>query len=328
MDSFLFSVNAVLPIVLQVLVGYVIKRLGLISADGAKILNKIVFRLFLPVMLFLNVYDIERIVGFDFSYILYCAVLTVLVFLIMIPVVMKATPLNERRGALLQASFRSNFALIGLPLAQSLFGEAGMGVAAMMSIVTIPLYNVLAVISLTVFNRDGERPSVKKILLGIWRNPLIRAILLGIVCLLIREIFLPLDISFRLSDLTPLMKAARSLSNVATPLALVALGAGFEFSAIKELRKEIIIGVSIKNIVVPVVGLSVAVLAFGHLFTGAHFASFVAAFATPAAVSTVPMAQEMKADASLAGQLVVFTTVVSAFTVFIAAFVLKAIGIF
>ncbi len=328
MDSFIFSVNAVLPIVLMVAIGYLLKRICLLNEDGTKLLNKLVFRLFLPTMLFLNVYKIRSISGFNFAYILYAAAVTVLVFLIMIPVVIKATPKNERRGVLLQAAFRSNFALVGLPLAGSLFGESGESVAAMMSVVTIPLFNVLAVISLTVFNKDGERPDVKKILLGIWKNPLIRAILLGIACLLVREIFVFAKIDFRLSDLTPIMSTVEKLSGVATPLALVALGAGFEFTAIKELKREIIIGVMTKVVIVPSITLSLAVLLFKDVFGGAHFAAFTAFFATPIAVSSVPMAQEMKADSALAGQLVIFTTIVSAFTIFAAAFILKSIGIF
>ncbi len=328
MNSLIFSVNAVLPIVIIVIIGYILKKIGFLNVDLAKELNKLVFRLFLPVMLFLNVYKIETISGFDFSYIFYAAGITLIVFFVMIPTVMAVTPKNDRRGALLQASFRSNFALIGLPLASALFGESGEILAAMMSVITIPLLNILAVISLTVFDKDGQKPSVKKILTDIWKNPLIRAILSGILCLLIRELFVYFDIGFRLSDITPVMKAAETLSDVATPLALIALGAEFEFSAIKELKKEIIIGVTVKIVILPFIGISVAILAFKDIFSSAHFAAFTAFFATPVAVSSVPMAQEMKADSALAGQLVVFTTVISAFTVFATAFLLKYIGIF
>ena len=107
------------------------------------------------------------------------------------------------------------------------------------------------------------------------------------------------------------------------------LGAQFEFSAIKELRREIFAGVLLRNVIVPVIGLGAAYLFFypSH-FTGAHFAAFVAMFATPVAVSSVPMAQEMDSDAALAGQLVVWTTIAAAFSVFIAALLLKMGGVF
>ncbi len=328
MDSLIFSFNSVIPIIIMVIVGYLLKQTGLVGGDGAKLLNKLVFRLFLPVMLFLNVYNIKDLLDFSFYYVLYAVGFTLVLFFSMLLVVIFTTKKNERRGVLLQASFRSNFALIGLPLASALFGAEGEVAAALMSAVTIPVFNALAVISLSVFNKEAARPSVKKILIEIWKNPLIRAILLGLICLAVRMLFVNFDIEFRLSDITPVMTALQSLSSVATPLALVALGAGFEFSAIKELRKEIIIGVLVKVVIAPLLGLGLAVLLFRDVFTGAHFAALTAFLATPVAVSSAPMAQEMKGDTVLAGQLVVWTTIVSAFSIFAAAFLLKFIGIF
>jgi len=151
---------------------------------------------------------------------------------------------------------------------------------------------------------------------------------IGLLTLGIRAIFQKADLDFRLSDIEPVMKVLNYLSGIATPLALISLGARFEFSAIKELKREIIFGTLVRTFLVPFLGLSVAYLAFGNVFNGAHFAAFVALFATPLAVSTVPMTQEMKGDTDLAGQLVVWTTLVSGFTIFIAAFVLKSLGIF
>jgi predicted permease len=86
--------------------------------------------------------------------------------------------------------------------------------------------------------------------------------------------------------------------------------------------------VIIRSLIVPLLGIGIAYLFFRESFGGAQFAALVAVFCTPVAVSSVPMAQEMNADVSLAGQLVVFTTVSSAFTVFLASFLLKAAGIF
>ena len=95
-----------------------------------------------------------------------------------------------------------------------------------------------------------------------------------------------------------------------------------------ELKKEIIFGTVLRTVIVPLIGLGIAFLFFRNIFSGAHFAAFVAAFATPVAVSSVPMAQEMGSDSQLAGQLVVWSTLVSAFTVFLASFILKSAGIF
>ena len=329
MDSLLFAIGAVAPIVLMVSIGYLLKRIGFMSADFARAANKLVFRVFLPSMLFLNVYRIENLAQMDFSYVLYTVAVLLVIFSLSIPAVLCITRRGDRRGVLIQASFRSNYALIGIPLASSLFGEAGSIVATLLSAVVIPMLNVLAVVSLTVFReQEGKRPSVKSILLGIAKNPLIQSVLLGIVMLGLRAMFVEWGVSFRLSDVKPLFTVLSYLSNLATPLALLVLGAQFEFSAVPALKKELIYGILVRVLVVPLIGVGTAYLLFANRFSGAHFAAFVAMFCTPVAVSSVPMAQERGGDTVLAGQLVIWTTLFSALTVFIASFLLRAVGIF
>ena len=325
MDSFLFAVNAVLPNILIVIIGYVAKRIGLVNEDLAKAMNKLVFRLLLPCMLFLNVYKIDNLASMDFGYIWYAIGVTFLMFLVAIPAVMTITKSEDQRGALAQAVFRSNYALIGIPLATSLFGSEGGTVATLLSAFSVPLFNILAVICLTVFG-NGGKIDLKKILLGIVKNPLIISIALGCVCIGIRAVLQHYNIPFRLSNVEPIYKTLSQLSATATPIALLVLGAQFELSAVPALKKQIIFGVAAKTVIVPTVALVIAY--FMGCFSGAHFAAFVALFATPVAVSSVPMAQEMGADAKLAGQLVVWTTVASAFTIFLFSFILKFVGIF
>jgi predicted permease len=328
MESLIFALEAILPIVIVVAIGYAIKMVGFVTADFAKIVNKLVFRIFLPSMLFLNVYKIEQLSDIDFGYIIYAAVVTVAIFALSIPAVMLITKAEGRRGALLQACFRSNYALIGIPLAQSLFGQEGVSVATVLSAVSIPLFNILAVISLSIFGKGEKKPSVGKILIGIIKNPLIQSILLGLVTLVIRSVFVKNGISFRLTDFKPIYTVLGYLSNLATPLALLMLGVQFEFSAVKELRKEILFGTLMRTAIVPVLGLGIAFFFMRDNFGGATFAALVALFATPVAVSSVPMAQEMGADRTLAGQLVVWSTLISAITVFLASFLLKLAGVF
>lgn len=328
MDSLIFALEAVLPIIITVAIGYLIKRLGFLSTDMAKVINKLVFRIFLPVMLFLNVYKIESLSDIDTGYIFYAVIATVAIFALSIPAVIFVTKKGDRRGALLQACFRSNYALIGIPLAESLFGQAGVSVATVLSAASIPLFNALAVISLSVFGNGEQKPSVKKILLGIVKNPLIQSIALGLVVLGIRALFVNFGIGFRLSEVKPIYTVLDYLSRLATPLALLVLGVQFEFSAVKELKREIFFGTLMRAFIVPVLGLGIAFICFRQSFGGAQFAALVALFATPVAVSSVPMAQEMGADYRLAGQLVVWSTLLSAVTVFIASFLLKAAGVF
>lgn len=327
MGDLVFSINAVLPIVLMVCLGYFLRRVGLLSVPVTVVMNRLVFRVFLPAMLFLNVYKIQSIGETSFGYILYVLIFTFCVFLIGIPVSMLISKDNRQRGPITQGFYRSNYALVGIPLATSLYGEIGGTVASVLSAFFVPLLNVLSVVALSIF-REGsnKKPNPLKLLLGIMKNPLIQSTALGGLSLLIRAIFVQYGIEFRLTDLKPIYSVLSSLSAVATPLALITLGAQFEFSAIPALKKPILWTVVIHCVVVPAIALTIA-YAIGS-FNGAHFAAFVAAFGSPVAVSSVPMTQDMDSDVALAGQLVVWSTITSGFTIFAATYVLRMIGVF
>ena len=328
MDSLIFALTAVAPLILLVAIGYTLKKIGFMNDSFSKMANKLVFRVFLPATLFLNTYNIKNLAEMDFSYIYYVVAVVVSAFLLAIPLVIAVARKRERRGVLIQVVFRSNFALVGLPLASSLFGSEGEAVATLLSAVVIPIFNVLAVISLSLFRDDGGKPSIKKILLGIATNPLIISIFTGLACLGVRALFVRWGWSFRLTDVAPLFKVLTYLSNLSTPLVLLVLGAQFEFSAVKALRREVVFGTLMRTLIVPLLGIGIAYLCFRNRFTGAHFAAIVAVFATPVAVSSVPMAQEMDGDVVLAGQLMVWTTLISAITIFAASFLLRWAEIF
>lgn len=164
--------------------------------------------------------------------------------------------------------------------------------------------------------------------MDVLKNPLIRGAAAGFAVLFIREIFEGAGIGFRLFDIAPAAKTAEYISAMTTPFSLIVLGADFEFSAIESLKKEIIFGTVMRCAVVPVFGTGLAYLLFRGSFDGAQFAALAALFTAPVAVSSVPMAQEMGGDTELAGQLVVWTTVFSAFAIFTVSFLLKSAGIF
>ncbi len=326
MNDLIFALNAVLPIILMIAVGYFLKRIKLLEEENAKKLNTLVFRIFLPTMLFLNVYKIQNFAEIDFTFVLYAIGITVLLFLIGVAVMHVLFKENRQRSVMLQGIFRANYALVGIPLAESLFGAEGSIMASLLSAFIVPVFNILAVICLTIYSAGDKKPSISGVFKGIAKNPLIQGILCGFVALALRAIFVEVGIEFRLSQITPIYTTLQNLSSIATPLSLLVLGARFELSAIPHLKKHIIIGVVNRCVIVPIVGISIAVMI--NRFTGAQFASFVACFCTPVAVSSVPMSQEMGADADLMGQLVVWTTLFSAFSIFIASYALKALGIF
>ena len=328
MESLVFAFNSVAPIVIMVAAGYFLKKSKIIGKDFAFAGNRLVFRLLLPVMLFGNVYKIENIGSFDFGHVAYAVIMTILIFAAAVFLSGFVTKDGPTRGSLVQGIFRSNYTLIGIPLAESLFGAEGTAAAAVLSAFVIPVFNVLAVAELLSFSGNGKRPTAKKILFDIAKNPLIQGVAAGFLALLIREFFVSAEISFRLYDIAPVEKVIGYISAMATPLSLIVLGADFEFSAISSLKKEIVFGTAARCLFVPLAGVGTAFLLFRGTFDGAQFAAITALFTAPVAVSSIPMAQEMGGNTTLSGQLVVWTTIFSAASVFAASVLLKFAGIF
>lgn len=332
-DAFIFAANAVLPIVLTIVFGYFLKRIKLLTPEFLDVGNKLTFRVLLPAMLFYNVYNIDSLCDVNFVFVLYGLAAVLVVFFLGILITCMFTKDNAKRGSLAQAMFRSNYAIIGLPLAESLFGAEGAAAAGVMSAFCVPLFNILGVVVLSIYNGDnkGGKLDVKKILLGVVKNPLILGTVAGIAALGIRELFVACDISFRLTDIEFLYKTLTNIKSICTPFALIVLGGRFEFSAVKRIWKEIVFGTAMRTVAVPVLGLGGALLLKQFVYpelSGAHFATYIGVFATPVAVASAIMAKEMKADDELAGQLVVWTSLVSTVTIFAYVTVLRAIGIF
>ncbi|MBQ9541816.1 AEC family transporter [Ruminococcus sp.] len=330
-DAFLFAAEAVLPIVLLIVLGYVLKRRGMLNKPFLDVGNKLTFRVLLPVMLFCNVYKIDRLSDVNVAFVLYGIGAVIILFLAAIAVCCAFTKDNAKRGSLIQSVFRSNYAIIGIPLAASLFGDKGAAAAGVMSAFCVPTFNILGVITLVIFNGNEEKQKadIKKIFLGVVKNPLIIGTVTGLAVLGIREIFVKTGISFRLSDVTVLFKTLENIKSICTPLALIVLGGKFEFSAVSRLRREIIFGTLVRTVAVPVIGLGTALLLKNTMsLSGEHFATYMGVFATPVAVASAIMAKEMGADDELAGQLVVWTSLVSTVTIFIYVTALRIIGIF
>ena len=330
LDAFSFAANAVLPIVLMIAFGYALKRIGLLSKDFLDVGNKLTFRVFLPAMLFYNVYEISSLGEINFKFVIFGVAAILVIFALSVILGSAFTKDTPKRGALIQAVFRSNYAIIGIPLAASLFGDKGSSAAGVMSAFCVPLFNALGVITLTVFNENREKKlNFRKLLIDIAKNPLIISTVSGLFVLGVRELFATAGIGFRLSDITVAFEVLKSLKSVCTPFALIVLGGRFEFSAVARLWREIVFGTVVRTVLVPVLGLTSAYLLRDFLgLSGEHFATYVGVFATPVAVASAIMAKEMGADGELAGQLVVWTSLVSTVTIFIYVTLLRMAGIF
>ncbi len=341
LDNLAFTCNAVLPIILMILIGYFLKRIKLLPDTFWKMANKLCFKLCLPAMLFINIYNVSDISGIakQWRIVLFCVIAIVLIFFIGLLFVIFFVKDSKQKGVVLQCVFRSNFAIIGVSLAESLSNGLNepVALAAVISAISIPLFNVLAIISLSIFIKDenNSKVSCKDIVLKIIKNPLIIGVFLGILALGIRAL-LSINREAPLftikSNLPFLYTTINNLKLMASPLALIALGGDFTFSAVARLKKQIIYGVVGRVIFTPIVCLTVVYLINKNNLLNVDnsicFPALIALFGTPVATSSAPMASEMGNDEELAGQLVVWTSVVSVFTLFAIIFTCSSIGIF
>lgn len=330
---FVTAFNAVSPIVLMIALGYFLRQKGMLGEGFLKNGNRLVFKLCLPSMLFVNIYNVSSLTDVHWDIVLYGSVAVCVIFLLGFGIALMTTKEPKRRGVVLQCAFRSNYAIIGLPLAAALGGAKAEAVAAVMSSVIIPLINVLAVLALSVFVQENGHISIKKMLMDIVRNPLIQGVALGILSLVLRWVQTAVwgSVLFSLSLHTKFLYTVLTwLKNITTPLALLVLGGQFVFSAVKELKKEIIVSTFFRLLMAPAIGISGAFLMnqLGVIQCGsAEYPALVALFASPVAVSSAIMATEMKNDEQLATQLVVWTTLFSSLSIFVIVCILMACGL-
>ena len=289
MDNLILSFNVVLPLFLCIMLGYFLRRIHLVDTPSLNTMNKLCFKVFLPIYLFNNIATTNLAAAFN-GKLLATAYLGVLgQFVLLMLLIPRLEQQNARRGVLIQAIFRSNFALFGLPLALSLCGTEKVGPTSILVGLTVPLFNILAVVSLESFR--GGKPSVKKMAKGIAANPLIIASLVGIAFNLL-NITLP----------SAVQKSVNDLGSVATPLSLVALGGSFMVEKVKEYRRQLTIGVLGRLVFSPLLMVSVGIL-LG--FRNELLIPLLIMSGSPTAVSSFTMAQQMDGDGELAAGLVV-----------------------
>ncbi len=297
---FATTVTVLFPLFSKIGVGYLIRRLIPLSERSVTEMNAIIFRVFLPALLFVNIYqsDFGSIASFDLM--LFSLVVLITIFVLLLIIVPRFEGQNSRRGVLVQGISRSNFIFFGLPMAQTLYGGTSKAVASLLVGVLVPVLNVISVIALEYFR--GNKPNVKKIATSVATNPILIGGALGLACT-VSGITLPRLVEGLLVE----------ISEIATPLALILLGTSVTFSSVRQNRRVLAIAVVSRLLVVPMIGVGFALL-FG--FRSLELILLMALFASPTAVSSFTMAQQMGGDSALAAQIVVFTTVMSLFTLF------------
>ncbi len=330
-DIFIFAFNSVAPIILLIILGYFLKIINFYQDSFLKIANKLVFKVLLPVLLFFNIYNIESLASIDLHAIGYA--LAIILLLFFLGLITSAIFVKDKRqkGVIVQCIFRSNFAIIGFPIAEAIGGSEAASVVAILSAFTIPLFNILAVISLSIYStEDNNTISIKKILKEIAFNPLIRGVAFGLLFILIRS-FIPVNSQGELiftikNNMKFLYCAIEDLAAMASPLALIVLGGQFTFKSIKDMKGMIFLGTFWRIVLAPAIGILGAILLTKYTAINIdciNYPAYIALFGSPVAVSSAIMAGAMGSDESLAGQLVVWTSLGSLFTIFIIVFLLK-----
>lgn len=314
MESIKLSFEAVMPIFILMLIGYLIKRTKLADKKSLDVMNKLVFKIFLPVLLFYNIYSTQTADVFDVKLIAFTVVGILFIFILGYVSVLFLTKDNARRGVMLQGFFRANFAILGIPLVSYICGNKTSGIASLMVAVVIPMFSILAVITLERFRKGNIKLDVLKLLKGVITNPLIIGCVIGII-FFIFNIKLP----------ALMEKSVKDISSVATPLSIIVLGSVFEFSDIKGYFRENAIVVATRLVIVPLIIIPVAVW-LG--FFGEALACLLVVFASPVSVSSFAMAQQMDGDQTLAAQVIVLSSAFCLVTLFLWIFALSSLGLF
>lgn len=304
--------NAVIPLFVFLVIGFLVRRAGLLNEEEVHRFNRMVFVVFFPALMFENLYTADIKEAFDVRLVLFALAYILLVYFASFPAVYKLEKNGRSRGAMIQGIYRSNFVLMGLPLAINIFGKGSAAQTAALIMIIVPLYNILAVITLEYFR--GGHAGAGDIVKNILKNPLIIGAAAGIAALAL-HLELPDTVNTIIAD----------MSSATTPIALILLGASFDVGSVARKSRDLSAVLLARLVIVPGIGLAAA-YALG--FRGQAFVALIAMLATPAAVSSYTMAESMDSDGELAGNIVIFSTPISCLTLFLWLFLFKNMGVF
>lgn len=313
MENLIFSLNATIPIFLMMLLGMLFRKLGWMDEVFAAKMNKFVFLVPLPVLLFEQLATVDFSEVWDIKFILFCFVVTAISITIstLISMLWKDRSI---KGEFIQATYRSSAALLGIAFIQNIYGTAGM--APLMIIGSVPLYNVMAVVVLSLFkpgNNSFDKALVKKTLKGIVTNPIIIGIVAGFVWSALK---LPMPLI--------LHKTVSSIGATATPMGLMSMGATFEMKKATSKIKPTLVAVFMKLVGFCAIFLPVAAM-LG--FRNEQLIAILVMLGSATTVSCFVMARNMGHEGTLSSGVIMMTTLLSAFTLTMWLDVLRSFGL-
>lgn len=313
MENLIFSLNATIPIFLMMLLGMLFRKLGWMDEVFAAKMNKFVFLVPLPVLLFEQLATVDFSEVWDIKFILFCFVVTAISITIS-TVISLLWKDRSIKGEFIQATYRSSAALLGIAFIQNIYGTAGM--APLMIIGSVPLYNIMAVVVLSLFkpgNNSFDKALVKKTLKGIATNPIIIGIVAGFVWSALK---LPMPLI--------LHKTVSSIGATATPMGLMSMGATFEMKKATSKMKPTLVAVFMKLVGFCAIFLPVAAL-LG--FRNEELIAILVMLGSATTVSCFVMARNMGHEGTLSSGVIMMTTLLSAFTLTMWLDVLRSFGV-
>lgn len=312
MENLIFSLNATVPIFLLMVLGSFLKKIQWIDDDFADKMNKFVFRVPLPLVLFNDLATVDFKKAWDTRFVLFCFGATVISIGISAGI---SCLWKDRsiRGEFIQSSYRSSAALLGIAFIQNIYGTAGM--APLMIIGSVPLYNVMAVLVLSL--PGGEQKTDKKVLKKTFKGILTNPIILGIAAGLIWSA-LKLPVPYIME------RTVENVAATATPLGLIAMGASFDIRKAFAKIKPSVTAAFIKLIGFCALFLPAAV----HMgFRREELVAILVMLGSATTVTSFVMAKNMGHDGVLSSGVVMLTTLFSAFTLTGWLYVLKSLGL-
>lgn len=314
MENFIYSINVTMPIFLVMVIGYILKQIGMLNDNFVTVANKFNFKVTLPFMLFKDIAGVDIKAVFDIKYVLFCAIVSTICFWVVWGTAKLLVRDKTIRGAFVQSSFRGSAAVMGLAFIQNIYGSSAMG--PLMIISAVPLYNIFSVIVLTFEANDStgidKKAKIRQAGINICKNPIILSILAGLIVGL-------LGIQFP----TLVNKTVSNVAQMATPLALITIGAGFEGRKALAKIAPTMAASMIKLVLQPLVFLPVAAW-MG--FSGEKMIAILIMLASPTTPSCYIMAKSMNNDEVLTASVIVTTTLMAAFTLTGWIFLLKTLG--
>ena len=310
-DSFLVALRVVAPMAILMVLGAGIRKGGLIDRPTMRKVDVLTFRLFMPVLLFKNIYETDLSRNFDLRELLFTAAGLLAVFTLALKLPPRLVKDRAQAASLGQAVIRANYILFGISVAESIYGEGNVGPVALLGAIVVPATNAMAVVILELNRSGSAKPGA--LALSILKNPMVLAALTA---------FAALALPFRLPEI--LWSVIKDVAAVTTTISFISLGVSLDLGETRANRRPLAYGILLRMVLVPLIFLPLSDL-LG--FRGPTLCALMVLFAAPTAVASYPMAVAMGADGQLVGQLVCLTTVLSVFTMFCFTFLFQSLGL-